>query len=100
MQRRKDSLEEEGLCGMFKALYAIENQNLWHMDSVSSKHITCDPTKFLSLKRMQKGNVTFEDNLSSKIIRKGTMASRDKMKAENVMLVENLKPNLLSNPNV
>ena len=58
--------------------------------------MTGDPTKFLSLKRKQKGKVTFGDNLSSKIIRKDTVVIRDKMKVENVLLVENLKPNLLS----
>ena len=66
------------------------------MDSGCSKHMTGDPTKFLSLKRKQKGKVTFGDNLSSKIIKKGTVVIRDKMKVENVLLVENLKPNLLS----
>ena len=66
------------------------------MDSGCSKHMAGDPTKFLSLKRKQKGKVTFGDNISSKIIRKGTMAIRDKMKDENVLLVESLKPNLLS----
>ena len=78
------------------ALCAIEKKYLWHMDSRFSKHMTCDPTKFLSLKRKKKGKVTFGDNLSSKIIGKGTMAIRDKMKAENVFLVKNLKPNILS----
>ena len=52
------------------------------MDSGCSKHMTSDPTKFLSLKRKQKEKVTFEDNLSSKITRKGTMVIRDKMKDE------------------
>ena len=66
------------------------------MDSGFSKHMTGDTNKFISLKRNQKGKVTFGDNLSSKIIGKGTMAIRDKMKAENVLLIENLKPNLLS----
>ena len=58
--------------------------------------MTRDPNKFISLKRNKKGKVTFGDNLSSKIIGKGTVALRDKMKAENVLLVKNLKPNLLS----
>ena len=63
------------------------------MDSGCSKQMTGDPTKFLSLKRKQKGKVTFGNNL---IIRKGTVVIRDKMQAESVMLVGNLKPNLLS----
>ena len=58
------------------ALSATEKQNLWHMDSGCSKHMTCEPTKFLSLKRKQTGKVTFGDNLSSKIVGKGTMALR------------------------
>ena len=77
-------------------LCATEKQNLWHMDSGCSKHMTGDPTKFLSLKRKQKGKVAFGDNLSSKIIGKGTVAIRDKMKAKNVILVENLKHNISS----
>ena len=59
--------------------------------------MTWDSNKFISLRRDQKGKVTFGDNISSKIIGKGTVAIRDnKIKAENVLLVENLKPNLLS----
>ena len=66
------------------------------MDSGCSKHITDDQTKFLTLKRKQKGKVTFGDNLSSEITGKGTMVIRDKIKDENVLLIENLKPNILS----
>ena len=58
--------------------------------------MTSDPNKFLSIKRKKKGKVTFGDNMSSKIIEKGTMIIRDKMKVENVLPVENLKPNILS----
>jgi hypothetical protein len=54
------------------------------------------PNKFISLRRDQKGKVTFGDNMSSKIIGKGTVAIRNKIKAENVLLVEYLKPNILS----
>ena len=82
--KKKDDVE----CSL--ALCATEKQNLWHMDSGCSKHMIGDPTKFLSLKRKQKGKATFGDNLSSKIMGKGTMAIRDKIKAENVLLVKNL----------
>ena len=54
-----------------------------------------DPTRFIKLKD-NKGRVTFGDNKSSKIIDKGTTVINSKIKAENVLLVENLKPNLLS----
>ena len=84
----KDDME----CSL--ALCATKKQNLWHVNSGCSKHVIGDPNKFISLKRNQKGKVTFGNNLSSKIIGKGTVAIRDKMKAENVLLVKNLKPNL------
>ena len=65
------------------------------MDSGCLKHMTGDPNKFISLKRDQKGKVTFGDNVSSKIIGKGTVVlGNNKTKAENVLLVENLKTNL------
>ena len=58
--------------------------------------MTGNPNKFINL-RDQKGKVTFEDNISSKIIGKGTIAIiGNKIKDENVFLVENLKPNILS----
>ena len=57
--KRKDDVE----CSL--ALCAIEKQNLWHMYSGCSKHMTCDLTKLLSLKRKHNGKVTFGDNLSS-----------------------------------
>ena len=66
------------------------------MDNGCSKHMTRDPNTFISLKINKKGKVTFGDNISSKIIGKGTIAIRDKMKEENVLLVKNLKPNLLN----
>ena len=76
-------------------LCAIEIQNLWHLDSGCSKHMTGDSRKFITLKD-SKGKVTFGDNMSSKIIDNGTTVVNSKIKAENVLLVENLKPNILS----
>ena len=73
-----------------------KKRNIWHVDIGCSKHIIGDPNKFISLKINKKGKVTFGDNISSKIFGKGTMDLRDKMKAENVLLVKNLKPNILS----
>ena len=57
--------------------------------------MTGDPRKFITLKH-NKGKVTFGDSMSSKIIGKGTTVVNSKIKAENVLLVENLKPILLS----
>ena len=70
------------------ALCATKKQNLWHVDSGCSKDVTGDPHKFISLKRNQKGKVTFGNNLSSKIIGKGTVVLRDKMKAKKKFLVK------------
>ena len=53
------------------------------------------PQKIITLKD-NKGKVTFGDNLSSKIIGKGTYVVNNKINAENVLLVENIKPNLLN----
>ena len=57
--------------------------------------MTGDPNKFIKL-TSNKGKVTFGDNMSSKIIEKGTNLFNNKIKGENVLLVENIKPNLLS----
>ena len=57
--------------------------------------MTDDPSKFITLKD-NKGKVTFGNNLSSKIIGKGTAVFNNKIKAENHLLVEKIKPNILS----
>ena len=76
------------------SLCATEKQDLWHMDSGCSKHMTIDPTRFIKLKD-NKVRVTFGDNNSSKIIGKGTTIINSNIKEENVLLVENLKCNIL-----
>ena len=58
--------------------------------------MTWDPNKFISLRKDNKGKVTFGDNVSSKIIGKGTTAINKKIKAKNMFLVEGLNPNILS----
>ena len=78
------------------ALCVKEKKNIWHIDSGCSKHMTGDPNMFIILRKDNKGKVTFGDNVSSKIIGKGTTAINNKIKAENVLLVEDLKPSLLS----
>ena len=79
------------------ALYAKDKRSQWYVDSGFSKHMTGDQDKFLSLKRKEKWSVTFGDNVSAKILGKGTVSLRNnKAKEENFLLLENLKPNLLS----
>ena len=58
--------------------------------------MTSEPNKYIKLRKDNKGRVTFGDNMTSKIIGKGTYVVNSKIKSENVLMVENLKPNLLS----
>jgi hypothetical protein len=54
-------------------------------------------SKFLKLNKKGKGKVTFGDNMSTKILGKCIVSlGNNKNKEEDVILVENLKPNLLS----
>ena len=97
-EQRKDSISIEDVKEKYSiALCATKKQNIRHVDSGYSKHMTRDPNKFIILRRDKKGKFTLGDNISSKIIQKGIVAIRDnKIKAENVLLVENITPNLLS----
>jgi hypothetical protein len=59
--------------------------------------MTRDKDKFLTLTKKDKGKVTFGDNISTKILGKGIVSlGNKKNKEKNVLLVENLKPNLLN----
>jgi hypothetical protein len=58
--------------------------------------MTGNKDKFLDLKK-QKGKVTFGYNASSNILGKGTV-SLGKDKARNVLVVDKLRPSLLSDP--
>ena len=78
-------------------LYAKDKQSQWYVDSGCSKHMIGDPNKFISFEMKQKGKVTFGYDVSAKIIGKGTMTlGNNKTKAKDVLLVEDIKPNLLS----
>jgi hypothetical protein len=59
--------------------------------------MTCDKDRFLTLKKERDGSVSFGNDNSSMIIGKGTvkLGSKDAT-AENVLLVKNMKHNLLS----
>ena len=50
--------------------------------------MTGDPSKFISIRKGNKGKFTFGDNMFSKIIGKGMATINDKIKAKNVLLVE------------
>ena len=59
--------------------------------------MTKDQNKFISLKKEKGGSVTFGDNAFAKIFGKGIVSlGNEKSKYENVLLIEDLKNNLLS----
>jgi hypothetical protein len=59
--------------------------------------MTGDKDKFLTLRKERDGSVFFGNNDSTKIIGKGTIRIGNKnTKAENVLLVEDMKHNILS----
>jgi hypothetical protein len=59
--------------------------------------MTRDKNKFVTLKKEKEGSVTFGNDNSTKIRGKGivSLGNKDDV-AENVLLVENMKHNLLS----
>jgi hypothetical protein len=93
--RRKSDQQEKEENNL--ALHAQRKTNQWYVDSGCSKHMTGDQSRFLVLKREKGGNVTFGNDVSAKIIGKGTInLGNEKAKEENVLLIEDMKHNLLS----
>jgi transposase InsO family protein len=79
------------------ALQAKKKKHGWYVDSGCSKHMTGDRDMFLTLRKERDGSVSFGNDDSTKIIGKGTVRIGNKnTKAENVLLVEDMKHNLLS----
>jgi hypothetical protein len=73
-----------------------KEEDEWFIDSGCSSHMTGDQRKFVSLKK-RGGNVAFGDDSSTKILGKGTVKlGSENVKAGKVLLVEDLKHNLLS----
>ena len=68
----------------------------WYVDSDCSKHMTGDKDAFVNIEK-DKGSVLFGNNNSAKVLGKGTvkLGSKNSL-AENVLLVDNMKHNLLS----
>jgi hypothetical protein len=93
-KRKQDKLNiEECLI----SLQAQRRKSDWYVDSGCSKHMTGDKDRFVTLKKERDGSISFGNDNSTKIIGKGTvkLGSKDAME-ENVLLVENMKHNLLS----
>jgi hypothetical protein len=69
----------------------------WYVDNGCSKHMTGDRDMFLTLRKERDGSISFGNDDSTKIIGKGIVRIGNKnTKEENVLLVEDMKHNLLS----
>jgi len=89
----KDENPNMDKCGL--ALCAHSEENLWFVGSGCSRHMIIDKRKFVSLNKKE-GNVSFGSG-SAKIAGKGTVTLiNGKGKAQNALLVDGLKHNLLS----
>ena len=92
--KRKDNLNNHE-CGI--SLQALNNNiGEWYVDSGLSKHMKGNKSSFVNIEK-DKGSVSFGNNNSTKVLGKGTvkLGSKNSM-AENVLLVDNMKHNLLS----
>jgi hypothetical protein len=92
---RKQDQYNNGECTI--ALQAKHKKHDWYADSGCSKHMTGDRDKFLTLRKERNGSVSFGNDNSAKIIGEGIVRIGNKnKKAQNVLLVEDMKHNLLS----
>jgi hypothetical protein len=93
--RRKEIPNNED-CRIALTIEECKEEDEWYIDSGCSSHMTGDQDKFIILKR-KGGNVAFGDDSSAKILGKGVVELGSKnVKENNVLLVEDLKHNLLS----
>ena len=67
-----------------------------YLDSVCSRHMISDESLFQELDRNKSGNVSFGDNSKGVIRRIETIENNSHTQIKNVLLVENLKYNLLN----
>lgn len=94
LKRRKAKNENPNTDKCVLALCAHSDENHWFVDGCS-RHMTRDKRKFVSLNKKE-GNVSFGSG-SAKIAGKGTVTLiNGKGKAQNALLVNGFKHNLLS----
>jgi hypothetical protein len=92
----KEKHVEENIIECKVTLYVKNKTCQCYIDSGFSNHTTRVKIKFLNLTKKEKGSLTFRDNVSARILKKGTITLENKKNKEtNVILVENMKPNLL-----
>jgi hypothetical protein len=83
-------------CRIVLVAKECKEEDEWFIDSGCSSHMTINQRKCVSLKK-NGGNVAFGDDSSTKILGKGTVnLGSENVKEGKVILVEDLKHNLLS----
>jgi hypothetical protein len=93
--KRKEIPHNEN-CRIALVAKECKEENECFIDSGCSSHMTGDQRKFVSLKK-KRGNVAFGDDSSTKILGKGIVKlGSENVKAGKLLLVEDLKHNLLS----
>jgi hypothetical protein len=93
---RRKEIPNNKHCQIALSAEECKEEYEWYIDSGCSSHMTVDQDKFISLKR-KGGNVAFGDESYAKILGEGVVElGRKNVKAKNVLLVEDLKNNLLS----
>ena len=92
----KEEIPNNEDCQIELTTEECKEEDEWYIDSGFSSHMTGDKEKFIILKR-KGGNAAFGDESSTKILGKGTVKlGSENVKARKVLLVEDLKNNLLS----
>ncbi|KAK2354182.1 gag-protease polyprotein [Trifolium repens] len=87
--KKKDKAPKKEMC-----LNNLERR--WFLDSGCSRHMTGDASLFIEFKAKRKGYVTYGDNNKGTILGEGTIGNPSTITISNVVLVDNLKHNLLS----
>ena len=83
------------------ALQAKQKKRGWYVGIGCSKHMIGDKDRFLTLRKERDGSISFENDDSAKIIGKGIVRIGNKnTKVENVLIVEDMKHNILCDSNM
>ncbi|KAK2403095.1 putative mitochondrial protein [Trifolium repens] len=94
LEKKVSETEEELKAFKEKCLDSLERR--WFLDSGCSRHMTGDASLFIKFKAKEKGYVTYGDNNKGIILGVGTIGNPSTITISNVVLVDNLKHNLLS----
>ncbi|XP_059639430.1 uncharacterized protein LOC132281779 [Cornus florida] len=95
VEKALDNEEEEEIALITKTI-SSSSKDKWFLDSGCSRHMTGDHSKFLSIEPHKGGSVTFGDNSKGKVIGIGSIGISSSLSIDDVLLVKDLKHNLLS----